>query len=94
MKHESVPVGREHKRNVQRYSIFKALLHPVADAAVVVLRLNDCNGNIRLVIEDVVCTLGFAACNQFASNDDPALGKAVLRASASSRPTLPASQPG
>ena len=47
---------------------------------VLILRPDDCNGNVRLVIKDVVGALGLSACHQLATHDDAALGEAYLLA--------------
>ena len=47
---------------------------------VVVLRLDDGDGDVRLVVEDVVGALGLAAGDHLAANDDPALGEVDLLA--------------
>jgi sporulation protein YlmC with PRC-barrel domain len=47
---------------------------------VVVLRLDERDGDIRLVVENKVGLLGLAARDQFAANDDPALGEMNLLA--------------
>ena len=66
--------------DVERFGVVERLLHAVADAVVVVLGLDDREGNVGLVIEDVVGSLGFAACDQLAADDDAALGEADLLA--------------
>ena len=47
---------------------------------IIILRLNDRNRHIRLAKQQVVGTLLFAACHQFASNNDPASRKGILAA--------------
>ena len=73
---EAVAVGGEDKRDVERRGVFEGLLHAVADAVVVVLGLDEGDGDVRLVVEDVVGALGLAAGDQLAANDDAALGEA------------------
>ena len=51
----------------------KTLLHPVSDAMVVVLGLDNRQGEVRFVVEDVVRKLRFAASHELAANDDPPL---------------------
>ena len=80
MKDKAVAVGREHKRDIERHGIVESLLHAVADAVVVVLGLDDGDGNIGLVIKDVIGALGFAAGNELSANDDAALGEIDLLA--------------
>ena len=76
MEHETIAVGRKHEGNVQRLSIAQSLLHSVADGVGVVLGLDQRNGNVGLVIEDVIGTLALAPADQLATHDDPALGEA------------------
>ena len=47
---------------------------------IVVFGLNDRNWHIRLIKQQVVGTLLFASCHQFASNNDPASRKRILAA--------------
>ncbi len=75
MKHKAVAVGGEYKGNIQRGGVFQRLLHPVAHGMVVVLGLDQGDGNIGLVIEDVIGALGLAARDQLAADDDAALGE-------------------
>ena len=56
------------------------MLHPVADAMVVVLRLDDGYWNIGLVIKDVIGALGFATGDELSPDDDASLGKGDLLA--------------
>ncbi len=53
-------------------------MHAVADAAVIVFGFNDGEGNVRLVIKNVVGELGLAAGDEFAADDDSALGEVDL----------------
>ena len=46
----------------------------------IVLGLDDRDGNVRLVVEDVVGALGLSARDQLATHDDAALGEAHLLA--------------
>lgn len=40
--------------------------------------LNKVDGNVRLVVEDIVGALGLAADNEFSADDDPTLGEGDL----------------
>ena len=80
VKDKAVAVGREHKRDVERDGIVEGLLHSVADAVVIVLRLDDGDRNIGLVVKDVIGALGFAARNKLAPDDDASLGEIDLLA--------------
>ena len=51
---EPVAVGGEHERDVQRVGVVERLLHAVADGVVVVLGLDQGDGYVGLVVEDVV----------------------------------------
>jgi hypothetical protein len=51
-------------------------LHPRADGVVVILRLDDSDGDVRLVIKNVVGALLFAARMDFSANINPAVGEA------------------
>ena len=80
MEDEAVAVGGEDKRNIERLGVVERLLHAVADAVVVVLGLDDGDGDVRLVVEDVVGALRLAARDELAADDDAALGEADLLA--------------
>ena len=54
------------------------LLHAIADAVVVVLGLDDGDGDVGLVIEDVVGQLGLAAGDHLAPDNDPSFGESDL----------------
>ena len=69
------PVGRKNERNIEGYSVIEGLLHPVADAVVVVFGLDDGDRDIGLVIKDGVGAFGLPARYQFAADDDAPLGK-------------------
>ena len=70
MKDKAVAVGREHKRDIEGDGVVERLLHSGADAVVIVLRLDDGDRDIGLVIEDVIGALGFAAGDELSSDDD------------------------
>ena len=78
MKDKAIAVGREHKRDVECDGIVERLLHPVADAVVVVLRLDDGDWDIGLVIKDVIGAFGLAAGNELSPDDDASLGESDL----------------
>ena len=65
-----------HEGNVERVGIIQGLLHAIADAVVIILGFNEGEGDIRLVIEDIVGALGLAASDQLAADDDASLGEA------------------
>ena len=77
---EAVAVGGEDEGDVEGRGVLERLLHAVADGVVVVLGLDEGDGDVRLVVEDVVGALGLAAGDQLAADDDAALGEADLLA--------------
>ena len=80
VKNEAVAVGGKDEGDVQSLGIVESLLHAVADAVVVVFGLDDGDGDIGLVVEDVVGTLGLATGDKLAPDDDAALGESDLLA--------------
>ena len=78
MEHEAVAVRGENEGNIKRRGVVEALLHAVADRMIVVLRFNQRDRDIRLVIEYEVGLFGLAARDQLAAHDDPALGEIDL----------------
>ena len=74
------PLEEKTKGMFERRGIVEGLLHAVADAVVVVLGLDEGDGDVGLVVEDVVGALGLAAGDELAADDDPALGEADLLA--------------
>ena len=79
MPDKAIAIGREHKRDVERGSVIQRLLHAVAHGVVVILGLDQGNGNV-LVIEHIIRPPGLAAGDQLAAHDDTAPGKAHLPA--------------
>jgi hypothetical protein len=73
MEDKTVAIGRKRKRDVERYRVVEGLLHPVADAMIVVLCLDDGDGDIGLVIEDVIGAFRLATGDELAPNDDAPL---------------------
>ena len=80
VENEAVAVGGEYEGDVERFGVVERLLHAVADAVLVVLGLDDREGNVGLVVENVVGALGLATCDQLAADDDAALGETDLLA--------------
>lgn len=78
MKDKAVAVGREHEGDIERHRIVEGLLHPGADAVVIVLGLDDSDRNIWFVVKDVVSALGLAAGNELSPDDDAAFGEVDL----------------
>ena len=61
-------------------SVFEALLDSVTDAVRVVFGLDEGDRDIGLVVENVIGPFALASADQFAANDDAALGEADLLA--------------
>ena len=80
MEYEAVTIGGKDEGDAERGGVFEALLEAVAHAMGIVLRFDDGERDIGLVVEDVVGALGFAAAHQFAAHNDPALGEAEFLA--------------
>src|SRR5438876_943012 len=80
MKDKTISVGRKHKRNVEGDGIVEGLLHSVADTVVVVFRLNDGDGDVGLVIKDVISALCLATGDELSPDDDAPLGEGDLLA--------------
>jgi hypothetical protein len=76
VEHETVAVRGEDERDTQRLAVVQRLLEPVADAAVVVLRFDDRQWDVRLVVEDVIRALGLSASDHLAADDNAALREA------------------
>jgi hypothetical protein len=55
-------------------------LHAGTDAVVIILCLNQRDGDVRLVVENVVGKLGFATGDESAADDDPSLREVDLLA--------------
>ena len=74
---EAVAVRRKHEGHVQHVGVAEALLHPVANAVVVVLRLDDRQRNVgvRLEVQDVVRELRCPSRDKPAAHDDASLGE-------------------
>src|ERR1019366_10159432 len=80
MENKAIAIGRKHEWDVEGHRVVERLLHSVADAMVIVLRLDDGNGNIGLVIKDVIGALGSATGNELSPDDDTSLGESDLLA--------------
>ena len=68
--------SRRRRTGCQGSRRIQGLLHPVADAVVVVFGLDEGDRDVGFVVEDVVGALGLAARDELAANDDAALGEA------------------
>src|SRR3546814_15251873 len=74
---EAVTVGGEHEGDLQRLRVVESLLHPVADAMAVVLRLAQGDRDVWLIIEDVVRPFALAAEDHLPAHDDRSEGRSV-----------------
>ena len=72
--HEAVTVGAVGKGQVQHPGIGHRLLQAERNTVVVILRLNNGNGIIRIQIEKIIRPLGRAARHEIAADDHTAIG--------------------
>jgi hypothetical protein len=80
VEHEAIAVGREDEWDLKRLGILQGLLHARADAVAVLLGLDQGDRNVRLIVENVVGSLGLAPRDELASDDDPTAGECDLLA--------------
>ena len=73
---EAVAIGGKHEGNLQGLRVVQSLLHAVADGVGVVLCLDQGDGDVGLVVEDVVGPFALASAGQLAAHGDAALGEA------------------
>ena len=80
MKQKGISVAAEDKGNLQGIGIAQGLLHAIADSMVVVLGLDDGDGDVGFVVEDVVRPLAFGCvpAGQLATHDDGSGGEGDL----------------
>lgn len=76
MENEAVAVGGEDERDAEGGRVVEALLEACAHRVEVVLGLDDGDGDVGFVVEDVVGAFVLAARDQLAADDDAALGEA------------------
>jgi hypothetical protein len=72
MFHEGVTVRTVDERDIKSFGIGQCLLHPGAYRIVIVLGLNQGDGDIGFIIEDIVCPFFLAAGMEFTSDNYPA----------------------
>lgn len=72
---EAIAVAAEDEGGIQGVAIGQCLLHTIAQAVVVVLGLNDGNGHVLLVAENVVRPATFATGVQPATHNDAPSGE-------------------
>lgn len=75
---KGVAVGAVDKGNIKHFRAVQRLLHTVADAMIVVLRLDEGERDVGLVDEDIVGSSGNPTLYHFPANDDPAFGEVDL----------------
>ena len=78
MEDEPVAVGGEDERDVEDLGVVQRLLHAVTDGVVVVLRLDDGDRDVGLVVEDVVSELGLPPSHHLAPDVDLPFGEVDL----------------
>ena len=76
MKQEGVTVAAEDERDVEDFGVIQRLLDARADCVFIVLRLNDGDGNVRFVIENVVGPLPGSTGVEFPPDINPAVREA------------------
>ena len=77
---EAVAVGGKHEGDVEGLGVAQSLLHAAAHGVGVVLGFDERDGDVGLVMEDVVGPLALSAADQPAAHGDAALGEAHLLA--------------
>jgi hypothetical protein len=74
MEHEAVAIWGENQRDLERRGVVEGLLHPVANAMIVVLRFDQCDRNVRSlfhqkpIVRGKLVTRGKAKKADFALN--------------------------
>ena len=77
---ETVAIRAVHKRNVKHLGVFDGLLHPRTNAVFVVLRLDDSQRDIGLVVKQIVCALSLSSGGDISADDDTTVREVVLHA--------------
>lgn len=75
MKQEPIPIAAEHARDVEYPSIVECLLDACPHGVGIVFRLDDGDGDVWLIIKDIVGPLAFAPCGEFAPHVDFTIGE-------------------
>ena len=73
---ERVAIGAVGEGHVQHLGVVQGLLHAITDGVIVILGLNDSNGDVGFAVKDVVGSFGPAPADQLASDDHSPLGQA------------------
>jgi hypothetical protein len=71
-------VGREGEWNAQRLGVLQGLLDAIANTVMVVLRLDQRDGDVWLIIKNVVCATALASRDELATHDDASLSEEHL----------------
>jgi hypothetical protein len=72
---KAVAVGAVGKWDVEELGVVESLLHAIAKRVRIVFSLNDRNGEIGLVVEQIIDFFCFAAFDALTPYDHPALGE-------------------
>ena len=75
---EAVAVGAVNKRYIQHLGILDALLHTSANAVLVVLCLDNCQGQIWLVVQQIVSAFPLATGSNIPSDDNATVREVIL----------------
>lgn len=75
---EAAPIRRIGKRKIEDFRVLKRLLHSRADAVVRILRFDDGEGNVALVVQKVVSPLALAALGLVSVYDHAPVGEIVF----------------
>jgi len=75
---KAVAIAAKHTRDIEDLRVVQGLLNAGADRMFVVLSLYDCNGNVRLIVEDIIGPFFLSSRGQFTTNIDFAIGKRNL----------------
>ena len=86
---ESVAVRTENERDIQRRGVRQGLLHAGSHRVIVVFRLNESDGEVRLTKKQVVSALSLPPSDELAANDNSAVGEAELTTPSDGSPSGP-----
>jgi hypothetical protein len=75
MEQKPIPIAAEHAGDVEQLRILQRLLDARPHGVLIVLRLDDGDGDVWLIIKDIVGPLALATGGEFATDVDFASGK-------------------
>lgn len=75
MEQKPIPIAAEHAGDVEYPGIVERLLDACPHGVGIVLCLDDGDGDVRLIIKDIVGPLALAPCGEFAPHVDFTIGK-------------------